>query len=145
MKELDGFIDKYSPEMAALARAALGKMRNLAPGATELIYDNYNALVIGFGPNERASEAIFSVAVYPRWVNLFFLHGPELPDPKKILRGSGKMVRSIRITSAADLDKPEVRELIKAAMKRADTPIDPKAERRAVVRAVAAKQRSRQA
>src|ERR1039458_9537409 len=63
------------------------------PGAVQLVYDNYNALVIGFGPSERASEASFSIVLYPRWVTLFFLQGAGLPDPRRLLKGSGKVVR----------------------------------------------------
>ena len=71
--QLDAFLDKYTPAVATLARACLAKMRARLPGAVQLVYDNYNALAIGFGPSERASEAIFSIALYPRWVTLFFL------------------------------------------------------------------------
>jgi hypothetical protein len=119
-------------------------MRARLPGAVELVYDNYNALVVGFGPSERASEAVFSIALYPRWINLFFLYGATLPDPKKILKGSGKQVRSILIEDAAELDKPEVRAVMDAALKAADPQIDPKAKRRMTIRAIAAKQRPRQ-
>ena len=70
----------------------------------QLVYDNYNALAIGFGPSERASEAIFSIVLYPRWVTLFFLQGAGLADPKRLLKGSGKVVRHIVLASAADLD-----------------------------------------
>jgi hypothetical protein len=42
---------------------ALAKMRARLPGAVELVYDNYNALAIGFGPTERTSEAVFSIEV----------------------------------------------------------------------------------
>jgi hypothetical protein len=122
----------------------LKKMRARLPGAVELVYDNYNALVIGFGPNERASDAVFSIALYPKWINLFFLYGAMLADPKKILRGSGKQVRSIQIKDAAELDRPEVREVMDAALKAADPPIDGKAKRRMTIRAVAEKQRPRQ-
>jgi hypothetical protein len=76
---------------------------------------------------------------------LFFLQGASLADPKKILKGSGKQVRSIRITDAADLDRPEVREMMKVAVRSADPTIDPKAERRVLIRAIAAKQRARRA
>ena len=65
--QLDAFLDKYTPAVAMLARACLAKMRARLPGAVQLVYDNYNALAIGFGPSERASEAIFSIALYPRW------------------------------------------------------------------------------
>ena len=70
------------------------------PARCRLVYDNYNALAIGFGPSERASEAIFSIALYPRWVTLFFLQGAGLPDPKRLLKGSGKVVRHIVLASA---------------------------------------------
>jgi len=118
-------------------------MRARLPGAVELVYDNYNALVIGFGPTERASDAVFSIALYPRWVNLFFLYGATLPDPHGVLKGSGKQVRSIMIKNPAELDKPEVRDLMDAALERADPPINPKEKRRMTIRAVAAKQRPR--
>lgn len=134
---------KYTPEMVALAKAVLKKMRARLPGAVELVYDNYNALVVGFGPNERASDAIFSIALYPRWINLFFLYGASLPDPHRILKGSGKQVRSVMIRDAAELDKSEVREVMEAALKNADPPIDPKQKRRMAIRAVSPKQRPR--
>ncbi|MCA1560567.1 MAG: hypothetical protein LC804_09980 [Acidobacteria bacterium] len=52
-------IARYTPEIASRARVILSKMRKRLPGAFELVYDQYNALVIGYGPSERASEAIF--------------------------------------------------------------------------------------
>ena len=56
---------KYLPEIAAEGRLALAKMRRLVPGAVELVYDNYNGLVIGFCPGERASEGVFSLVLFP--------------------------------------------------------------------------------
>jgi hypothetical protein len=142
--QLDTFIDKYTPEIAALARACLAKMRARLPGATQLVYDNYNALVVGFGPSEKTSHAIFSVAVYPRWVNLFFLQAaPKLPDPNRLLKGSGNVVRSITIQSASQLDQPAVQELIATALKRAIEPINPAAPGQLVIRSISAKQRPR--
>jgi hypothetical protein len=141
--QLDAFLDKYSPAIAALARACLAKMRTRLPGAVQLVYDNYNALVIGFGPSERASEAVFSIALYPRWVTLFFLQGAGLPDPEHLLRGSGKVVRHIVLASAADLDQPAVQDLMATALKRAEPGIDPGAPGRLVIRSVSAKQRLR--
>ena len=112
------FMAKYTPEIGALAKAALKKMRARLPGAIEMVYDNYNALVIGFGPTERASEAIFSIALYPRWVTLFFLNGKGLPDPQKLLKGSGARVRHIVLEDAAALDKPAVQALMRVALER---------------------------
>ena len=114
--QLDAFLDKYTPAVATLARACLAKMRSRLPGAVQLVYDNYNALAIGFGPSDRASEAIFSIALYPRWVTLFFLQGAALPDPRRLLKGSGKVVRHIVLASAADLDLPAIQDLMAQAL-----------------------------
>jgi hypothetical protein len=112
--ELDSFIAKYSPEVAGVARQAFRWMRRKFPAAFVLVYDNYNALAIGFAPTERTSEAVFSIALFPRWTNLFFLQGAGLPDPHKLLQGSGKQARSIRLDRVELLDKPEVLALIDA-------------------------------
>jgi hypothetical protein len=141
--QLNAFLNKYSPAIATLARACLAKMRARLPGAVQLVYDNYNALAIGFGPSERASEAVFSIALYPRWVTLFFLQGAGLPDPKHHLKGSGKVVRHIVLASAADLDQPALQALMATALKRADRDIDPGAPGCLVIRSISAKQRSR--
>lgn len=142
-ERLEKFIDKYTAKIAELMRECRAKMQAMVPGAVELVYDNYNALVIGFGPSERASEAPLSIAAYPRWVNLYFLDGVGLPDPKKILKGAGKVVRNITVKDAAELDRPEVRALVKEALKRTFPRIDPKQERRLVIKSVSAKQRPR--
>ena len=139
-RQLDEFLSRYAPDVRALGEAAIAKMRERLPGAVQLVYDNYNALVVGFGSSERASDAAFSIALYPKWVRLFFLNGAALPDPKKLLEGSGKGVRSIKLESADDLDKPVVRALIKAALR--EQPI-PATGGRLVVRSISAKQRPR--
>ena len=141
--QLDAFLDKYNPAIAQLARECLRKMRTRLPGAVQLVYDNYNALAIGFGPSERASEAIFSIALYPRWVTLFFLQGVGLPDPERLLKGSGKVVRHIVLASASDLDLPAIQDLMAHALRRAEAGIDPAAPGKLVIRSVSAKQRPR--
>lgn len=144
-EQLKAFLSKFSPGVAAEARATLIRMRRLVPGAVELVYDNYNALVIGFGPSERASDAVVSLAVFPRWVTLCFIqNGPEIPDPAQLLKGSGNVVRHVRLASAKDLDKREIRELLAHALRLADVPIDPASQRRMVIKSVSAKQRPRQ-
>jgi hypothetical protein len=143
--QLRAFLAKYSPEISAQAKAIQKKMRARYPSALELVYDNYNALVLGFGPTERASEAIFSIAIYPGWINLFFLQGKALPDPKKILQGNGNQVRHIRLPSADTLDDPAIVALMQAATTRAKVSFDPAGKHRLIIRAIAAKQRPRRA
>jgi hypothetical protein len=142
-RQLDSFIDKFTPEVAELTRVLLAKMKARIPGATILVYDNYNALAIGFGPSEKTSHAILSIAVYPRWPSLFFLQGAGLPDPHGLLQGSGSRVRHIRMPTAEAFDNPRVQALIAEALERADVPIDPAAPQRLIIKSVSPNQRRR--
>jgi hypothetical protein len=147
-RQLDSFLAKYSPDVERFARRALAKMRRLVPGAIEMVYDNYNWLVVGFGPSERPSEAIFSLVLPPNAVTLCFLQGASLPDPAGLLQGSGNVVRNIRlytsgVKDAKVLDDPEVLSLINVALNRAKVPMPAKAQRKLIIRAVAKQQRPR--
>jgi len=147
-QQLESFLAKYDPEVAAFARRALAKMRKLVPGAVEMVYDNRNWLVIGFSPTERPSEAIFSIVLPPGRVTLCFLQGAGLPDPAKRLQGSGNVVRNIRLFEIGEpdghvLDDPEVLALINVALNRAKVPMPAGARRKLIIRAVSPKQRPR--
>ena len=143
-KELANFLAAFTPAIAATAKKARRKIRSILPGASELVYDNYNALAIGYAPGEKASEAIVSLAIYPSWVRLFFLqNGPSIPDPGKRLDGSANRVRSVRMESADTLDEPEIRTLIAHAIRLAVRPIDPMSKSRLLIKSVSAKQRPR--
>jgi hypothetical protein len=142
-RQLDGFLAKYTPEIEALARAILAKMRTILPGAVEMVYDNYNALVVGFGATEKASEALFSVVMYPRYVSLCFLSGASLDDPLGLLQGSGNVVRHIRLEDVGVLDRPAVRELMDQALVRSPKGIDEEQPGRMIIKSISAKQRPR--
>jgi hypothetical protein len=142
-RQLDDFLGKYEPAIRKKTMEALRKMRARLPGAVQLVYDNYNALAIGFGPTERASDAIFSIAVYPRWVTLFFLDGAELPDPQRVLQGSGKVVRHVVLTSTDILDTAPIRTLMREALRRSGQTLTRRAEGKIVIKSVSAKQRPR--
>ena len=143
-RQLATFLARYSPEIVKEGRAALAMMQRLVPGAVRLVYDNYNFLVVGYGPSERASEAVLSLAFAPRWISLCFLqHGTKLPDPDKLLRGSGARVRNVRLATSADLSTPTVRALITESLRRASVPIDPRGRGRLIIRSISAKQRPR--
>jgi hypothetical protein len=142
-EQLAGFLARFTDEVAALAEAILGEMRRLYPTALELVYDNYNALAIGFGPTERPSEAIFSIAVFPRWVSLFFLQAAGLPDPGRILRGNGKIARHVVLPSSAMLHEPAVRELMREATERAKAHFDPQGAHRLIIKSISPTQKPR--
>ena len=129
--------------MEGLARRLLARMKALVPGATIMVYDNYNALAIGFAPGDKASRAVLSLALYPRWVNLFFLFGAGLPDPHGLLQGKGSRVRHVRCLDETVLDDPRILDLIAEAVERAEPPFDPAAEQKLIVKMALAKRRPR--
>lgn len=142
-QQLAGFIGKYSPPIQVLTNVLLQRMRARLPGAVQLVYDNYNALVIGFGPSERAWEATFSLTLYSRWVSLFFLQAKGLADPDGLLAGSGTVARHIVLKDAEMLDAAQVRALMDRALAIAAVPIDPAQPGRLLIKSISAKQRPR--
>ena len=118
-------------------------MAAFVPKGYELVYDNYNALVFGFGPTLRASDAVVSVAGYPRWVTLFFLMGTNLEDPEGLLQGAGRRVRSIRLEPFEILQSQPVRALLEQALARHAPAFQTAPALSVIVRSVSEKQRPR--
>jgi hypothetical protein len=139
--ELAGFLAKYTPAVATRARAALGTMRKVYPGATQLVYDNYNALAIAFGPTDRPGDIVCSITLYPKWVSLFFTHGAGLSDPERRLRGSGSRIRHVVLDRPTTMDDPAVRALIREALDEAGP--RPTGRGALVIKSVATNQRPR--
>ncbi|HEX7295733.1 MAG TPA: hypothetical protein VF251_08285 [Pyrinomonadaceae bacterium] len=142
-RQVKEFIGKFDPAVAKLARSARSAMRKRFPTAVELVYDNYNALAMGFGSTERTSDVIISVAVYASGVNLYFVYGRSLPDPKKLLQGAGTQGAFIRFTGMSVLDDPAVDALLTAAEKRQRPPLAPSGRGYTIIKSISAKQRPR--
>ena len=141
-EQLAGFIAKFDGKNQAAIHKVRSMLRKRYPAAHELVWDNYNFFVIAYSPTDRPSDAILSRAADANGLTLFFLHGTKLPDPKRILLGSGKQVRSIRLGTAAILDLPEVQALIDAATAHAK-PMPDKGSGALVIRGISPKQRPR--
>ena len=142
-RQVAAFIAKFDPAIARLARASRTALRKRFPTAVELVYDNYNALAIGWAPNERASEVIVSLALFARGISLYFTHGAKLADPRKLLHGSGNQGRFIRLQSVAQLDEPAVAALLAAATNLGKTALPATGKGYTVIKSVSAKQRPR--
>ncbi len=143
--QLRAFIQKFERKDQRLIRAVRQAVRKRIPTANELVWDNYNFFVIGNSPTERPTDSIVSIAARANGVGLCFIQGARLPDPKKILLGSGKQTRFIRLESASVLAHPDVRALVAAAIDHARTPFPLSGRGRLIIRSVAAKQRPRRA
>ena len=113
--QFSAMLSRFPPEIVALVKRCLPKLRRAFPGSTECVYDYRNSLVVGFSMSERGYESIVAIAIFPRWVRLYF--DKSLPDPKGLLEGSGTKVRSVTLKSASDVDHGDIGALVKAAIK----------------------------
>lgn len=138
------FIEKFAPEMQRLIRATRQRLTARLPHAVQLVYDNYNFLVVGYGPTQRASESIVSLAAHRSGINLCFLQrAPELPDPTAVLRGKGSTVRNVALSEASDLERSDIVALLKAQLSLAVVPMEASEGPMLVIKSVSTKQRSR--
>ena len=142
-RRLDGFIAKFDGHNQTLIRRVRKALQKRFAGCVEFAYDNYNFFVLGYGPTERPSDAIVSMAASANGVGLCFIRGVGLPDPTRVLRGSGNQTRSIQLDSASMLARPDIEALIAAAKSRSRVPVPDRGRTTLVIRSVSAKQRPR--
>jgi len=140
-QQLEGFIAKYDPKYQKLIRSVRKALRKRFPSADELVYDYSNAFVIAYSPTERGSDAVVSISAGADGLRLVFTQGATLPDPKKILLGSGKQTRFIWIESPGTLRLPEVKALLETATDRAKMPLRPSASGKSIIKLKSAKKR----
>ena len=114
--QFSAFLSRFSPEIVALVKRCLPKIRRAIPCSYQLVYEYPNSLVVAFSMSERGYEGIVAIAISPRRIQLYF--DKSLPDPKGLLKGSGTKVRSVTIKAASELDQADIQALFKAAIKR---------------------------
>ena len=124
--QLRSFIDRFDPKDQKLIRSVRAAVRKRFPTANELAYDYTSSIVIGYSPTDRGIDAIVAISARATGVALYFNQGPQLPDPKKLLRGSGKQTRFVRVDAASQLAHPDVEALIAAAIDQARVPLPSK-------------------
>src|SRR4051812_7526597 len=121
--QLRSYIDRLDPQVQKLFRSVRAAMRKRFLTANELAYDYSHALVIGYAPADRGIDSIVAIRASATGVSLYFSQGPQLPDPKRLLRGSGKQVRFIQVEAASQLAHPDVEALIAATIDQARVPL----------------------
>ena len=124
--QLRDCIEKLDPKNQKLFRAVRAAVRKRFRAANELAYDYSHALVIGYAPADRGIDSIVAIAARATGVSLYFSQGPQLPDPKRLLRGSGKQTRFIQVEAASQLAHPDVEALIAATIAQARIPLPSK-------------------
>jgi hypothetical protein len=144
--QLQSFNDRFDPKHQKVIRSIRAALRKRFPTANELAYDYSGFFVIAYSPTDRGIDAIVSIAARADRVDLYFSHGPQLPDPKKLLQGSGKQTRFVRVESARQLSHSDVEGFIAGAIDHASVPMPSKGKGTLIIKtnkSVAAKKRKR--
>src|SRR5215471_5613026 len=92
-------------------------LEELAPFC-EYIVEVYIVSIL-YGPTHRMKDGICYIGVIKDHVNLGFIRGSELADPQRMLEGTGKQMRHIKIRNMSDLERPAIRAYLQEACERA--------------------------
>ena len=141
--QLRAYIDKLDAQNQKLFRSVRAAVRKRFPTANELAYDYSHSLVISYSPTDRGIDAVVSISARTTGVSLYFNQGPQLPDPKRLLLGSGKQTRFIQVEVASQLAHPDVEALIAAAIDQARVSLPSKGKGSLIIKSDGVKKRPR--
>jgi hypothetical protein len=139
--QLRTLIAKFAPAHLRLIVAMRRSLRKRLPTAHEVVYEYRDWFVISYSPNEHGYEGVLGIHASANGVKLYFNRSKELPDPAKLLQGSGNQCRSIDMEGASTLARPEVARLIDEAIARNPLPFEGAGRGSVVIRSTSAKQR----
>jgi hypothetical protein len=139
--ELRGLIAKFAPAHLRLIGAVRRWLRKCLPTAHEVVYEYRDFFVISYSPNDRGYEGVLAIRACADGIRLYFNSGKGLPDPEKLLRGSGNQTRWIDVEGASTLARPAVARLIDEAIARNRVPFARAGRGSVVIRSTSAKQR----
>lgn len=117
IKDLTKFLKPFPGEKKEIALWLREFVWDLYPKSNELIYDNYNALAVGWSPTDRVGHTFCSIALGRTSYNIHFgfYWGSEIADPEKKLLGQGNQYRYILVKSKSDFPKTYIKKLLKEA------------------------------
>lgn len=143
--QLRRLVAKHALAHERLIGAARRWLQGLLPAAHEIVYEyaNQGAVVVSFSPNEHGYAGVVGVRADADGVRIFFNRARELPDPEKLLRGSGTQARWMQLEGAATLKRPAVVRLADEAIARNPVPFAATGRGPVTIRSVAAKSQRR--
>ena len=108
-------VDGVAPELATIARALRAMILKLDKHAVETVRLGDNAATYGVGP-KKMTDGYAYIMPLREYVNLGLYQGALLKDPKKLLEGTGKGLRHVKIRSVKAAANPAVRALVEAGL-----------------------------
>jgi len=116
-------IERFDGQQQKLVRAIRAAVRKRFPTANELAYDYKSHIVLSYAPSDRGIDGIVAIDARAGSLRLYVHGGPKLPDPKKLLKGAGKMAKFVELESARQLLDPDIAALLDAAEALAPVPL----------------------
>jgi hypothetical protein len=100
---IEAWMKKHEGELGVVAHQWFAEMRKCGDEVRELLHDGCPVACLGDAP-------FGYVNVFTSQVNVGFFHGAALPDPARLLQGTGNFMRYVRLrpgrfTNAAALSK----------------------------------------
>src|SRR5262249_14902075 len=118
-------IKTFEPDIQAIAKALRSLITSIHGDFVEVVWPRQKIASFGVGP-KKMSEHYAYIAPQRNYVNLGFYHGAVLPDPDELLEGAGKRLRHLKVKSASEVARKEVRRLLEAALSERKKVIGPK-------------------
>lgn len=136
-------ITTHASEHLRLIGATRRRLRRCLPTAHEVVYEYRSWLVISYSPSERGYEGVLAIRADANGVRLYFNSGKGLPDPEKLLKGSGGKARYIDLEGSSTLARPAVASLIDETIARNPLPFEETGRGSVVIRSASTKKSPR--
>jgi len=105
---IDAWFKERAGELGTVAQQWFEVMRKCGDEVRELLHDGCPVACLGDAP-------FGSVNVFTSHVNVGFFHGAALPDPARLLQGTGKFMRHVKLRPGTAMDEAELSRLIEKA------------------------------
>jgi hypothetical protein len=118
---VEKLISEYPPELQPIVRALQEVARRAMPDFHEFVYHS----TLAYAPIEPPFDRVWVCYIAPQrgYVNLGFSFGIQLPDPEKLLQGTGARMRHVKVRSVEEANNPALEALVEAAHADAPTSI----------------------
>ena len=108
-------LEGVEPNLAAIARRLRAMIRAVDVNAVETVRLGDHAATYSIGP-KKMTDGYAYIMPMRGYINLGFYQGAQLSDPKRLLEGTGKSLRHVKIRSLAEANRPPVRALVAMAL-----------------------------
>jgi len=113
-RDVDAFLAGYPDHVRETAAAARDLLKSVLPGIVETVDTSAKLIGYNYGPGYKG--LICTLIMSQRGVKVGLFRGSELPDPKHLMTGAGKVHRHVQLRGVDDLKRPGLKQLLEAAL-----------------------------